>query len=254
VLSQNAQGSLSTSGDFNFTTAASSGLETLLQIQGNSSEISGLTNGSIVTPAIAPPGFTGTVVSNSGGSVNFTPAQTGSGVYFLNCCGTSNAYYKFTGSTIGNIFNVNQGQISFYLESRYSFAQRQATASAARYAFDVRDNNPSNHLFSFLTQTTSGYLVFSYIVGGNAIFYYVPQGTEDTLFGNGVLLEVTITWNGSTTSLYLNNTLVKTSAYTTPVPNWTAASNFDLGAFEYSIYGGYNSSDDVIAEFTVWLQ
>jgi len=27
---------------------------------------------------------------------------------------SNNAYYKFTGATIGNIFNVNQGQIKFY--------------------------------------------------------------------------------------------------------------------------------------------
>jgi len=52
---------------------------------------------------------------------------------------TNNAYYKFTGATIGNIFNVNQGQITFYLKSQYSFAQRQASASQPRYTFAVRD-------------------------------------------------------------------------------------------------------------------
>jgi hypothetical protein len=34
-------------------------------------------------------------------------------------------------------------------------------------------------------------------------------------------------------------------------PNWTAASNFDFGAYEYLKFGGYNSSDDVIDAFTV---
>ena len=74
-----------------------------------------MTNGSIVTPAIAPPGFTGKVVLN-GGPVNFAAAQTGNGVYFQNCCmNSNNAYYKFTSASVGNIFNVNQGQITFYL-------------------------------------------------------------------------------------------------------------------------------------------
>ncbi len=34
-------------------------------------------------------------------------------------------------------------------------------------------------------------------------------------------------------------------------PNWTAASNFDLGAYQYANVGGYNVSDDVINQFTV---
>src|SRR4029079_17913414 len=108
------------------------------------------------------------------------------GAYFLNCCtNTNNAYYKFTGAMIGNIFSVSPGQVSFYLQSRRSFAQRQSSAAAARYAYDVRDNNPNNHLFLFTTQVTSGRLSFSYRVGNtSSLFYYVPVGTEDTLFGN----------------------------------------------------------------------
>jgi hypothetical protein len=175
----------------------------------------------------------------------------GSGVYFLNCCGnTNNAYYKFTGAVVGNIFNVNQGQISFYLQSRYGFAQRKSSATAARTAFDVRDNDPSNHVFDFVTQISSGYLNFNYIVAGSAQYYFVPAGTEDALFGNGVTLKVTLTWDGSVIKLYLNDTLVKSSPYTKPTPNWTAASLFDLGAYEYQS-SGYNVSDDVIDEFTV---
>ena len=81
-------------------------------------EVSGVTNGSVVTPAVAPPGFTGSVMVNGSGSVNFAPAQSGNGVYFLNCCvNTNNAPLKFTGTTVGSIFNVNQGQVSFYLKS-----------------------------------------------------------------------------------------------------------------------------------------
>ena len=126
---------------------AGSGVQTLLQIHADASEVAG----SIVTPGTAPTGFTGTVVVNGTGSVNFAPAQVGNGVYFQNCCvNTNNAYYKFTGATVGNIFNMSQGQISFSLKSRYSFAQRMASATAPRYAFDVRDGNA--------TLTCSGFI------------------------------------------------------------------------------------------------
>src|SRR5205823_4144801 len=110
-------------------------------------EVNGMTNGSIVTPSVTPVGFTGKVVVNGAGSVNFTPAVVGNGVYFQNCCDNINAYYKFTGATVGSIFNVNRGQVSFYLKSRYSFTQRRSSAAAARTAFDVRDNDINNHVF-----------------------------------------------------------------------------------------------------------
>jgi hypothetical protein len=247
VLSRDSSGNLSASADFVFTTPA----QTLLLLHSDATEVTGLTNGSIVTPTAGPSGFTGTVAANGAGSVNFMPGQTGNGVYFLNCCANSNnAYYKFTGASVGNIFNASQGQISFYLKSRYSFAQRLANAAAVRYAFDVRDGNGS-HLFSFNTQATYGYLEFSYMAGGVGAYYAAPAGTEDALFGNGVILQVTISWGASGANLYLNNTLVKSVAYSAPAPNWSAASNFDLGAFEYLTFGGYDVSDDVIDEFTV---
>ena len=97
-----------------------------------------------MTPTVAPAGFTGVVVANGTGSVNFTPAETGNGVYFLNCCvNSNNAYYKFTGSTVGDIFNTSEArQIAFYLKSRYSFAgKRVRNTSGMRYAFDVTDGN-----------------------------------------------------------------------------------------------------------------
>jgi hypothetical protein len=250
VISQDGNGNTSTSGDFVFTTSAP-GLQTLLQIQANSSEVSGLTNGSVITPTTTPAGFTGTIVVNGTGSVNFTPAQSGNGVYFLNCCvNTNNAYFQFTGATIGNIFNASQGQVSFALQSRYSFAQRKASAAAPRYAFDVRDGN-SKHQFDFLTQVTSQGLQFDYAVGGATHIYYVPEGTENTLYGNGVTLQVTISWGSTGAKLYLNGTLVQSASYTAPTPSWTVAANFNLGALDYSTFGGYSVSDDVIANFIV---
>jgi hypothetical protein len=223
----------------------------ILKINGNSTELSGVTNGSIVKPSIAPSGFNGTVVSKGAGSVNFRSAQGGNGVYFLSCCSnTNNAYFKFTGATIGNIFTMSQGSISFSLVSRYTFAQRKTTAASARSAFDVRDGN-GTHLFYFLTQIVSKRLVFTYAAVGVGAYYYAPTGTEDALFGNGVSLNITLTWSGKTLQLYLNDSLVKSVPFTATTPNWTAASNFDFGAYEYLTFGGYKSLDDVISEFTV---
>ena len=64
-------------------------------------------------------------------------------------------------------------------------------------------------------------------------------------------MQVTLSWNGSTMNLYLNGTLVKGSSYTPLAASWTASSVFDLGAYEYLTSGGYNTSDDLIDEFTV---
>ena len=224
-----------------------------LSILGNASEVRGVTNGSIITPTIAPAGLTGTVIVNGAGSVNFAPDQNGNGVYFLNCCSnTSNAYYKFTGAAVGNVFNFNQGQISFSLTSRANMAQR-AQATANRTVLDVRDGNPSNHLVSFTSQVTSGTLIFYYTVGGVSQYYYVPTGTEEYTFrqwrhdAGGYRY-----WaKPNTLKLYLNGTLVNSSSYTPTVPNWTSASVLDLGAYEYQTFGGYDSSDDTIGEFMV---
>jgi hypothetical protein len=220
-------------------------------ILGSSAEVSGVTNGSTITPTIAPAGLTGTVVVNGAGSMSFAPNQNGNGVYFLGCCqNNNNAYYKFAGTAVGNIFNFNQGQVAFSLTSRYSIGQRSQAASY-RSVLDVRDGSASNHLVSFTTQVSSGSLIFYYNVGSQQQFYVVPRGTENALFGSGVTMQVIMTWSGHTVSLYLNGNLVKSTPYTPPATNWTASSVFDLGAYEYLGYNGYDSCDDVISEFSV---
>jgi len=112
VLSRDAQGNLASSADYSFTTTTvSQGPQALLQLHLDSSEINGLTNGSVVTPSTAPAGFTGAVVVNGAGSLNFTPAELGNGVYFLNCCQVNSGYLTFTYSTRGrgNAYFVPQG-------------------------------------------------------------------------------------------------------------------------------------------------
>ncbi|HUI77446.1 MAG TPA: Ig domain-containing protein [Bryobacteraceae bacterium] len=219
----------------------------LLLIHSTSSEVTGTTNGSVVTPSTAPSSLPGKVVVNGSGSVNFV---AGSGVYFLNCCAnTNNAYFKFTGAALAGVFGIPQGQISFTLKSRYTFAQRQSNSNQ-RYVFDARDGG-GVHQFFFYTEAVSGSLVFYYQVGGKSLYYYVPKGTENTLFGNGVSLNVLLAWNGSTANLYLNGVLVKSDSYVPATSTWNASSNFDFGAYEYLTSGGYNSSDDLIRDFAV---
>jgi hypothetical protein len=228
-----------------------SGTTPVIHVKGEPAELSGTANGAAVTPAIAPANLSGRLVVTAGGSVNFAPGYSGSGVYFQKCClNTANAYYRFTGQGVGTAFGTSQGQVTFYLTSRSSLAQR-ALASSYRMVFDVRDDNPANHLFTFLTQVVSGRLLFRYFAGGVTRFYYVPQGTEDAVFGLGKTLKVSIVWQANAIKLYLNDVLAQASPYTPSAANWTARSLLNLGAYEYATYGGYDSCDDVIDEFTV---
>ena len=219
-----------------------------LLLNGIASELSGKGNGAVVTPSSAPSGLTGKVIVNGAGSVNF---DHGGGVYFLNCCvNSNNAYYKFTGNAVGNLFNLAAGQISFQLESRYSFAQRQVSSAGQRNAFDVRDGS-GVHVFEFITLVVGNRLVFAYLIDGIPSSYYVPAGTEDQLFGIGVSLRVTLQWDGHTGSLYLNHSLVNSLPYISVPRIWNTSSNFNFGAGEYLSLGGYSSSDDIVSAFTV---
>ena len=88
-------------------------------------------------------------------------------------------------------------------------------------------------------------------MGGGSQFYYVPAGQEESTFGAGAMMKVAITWDGTQSRLYINDVQVHSTGYTKPTPNWSASSNFNLGAYEYLTLGGYNAFDDIIDEFTV---
>ena len=260
VLSQDAQGNLASSADSTLTTSA----PPVLLLNGVATEVSGIANGSVVTPTLTPSGFTGSVV-NTGGSVDFTSGPY-SGVYFVNCCSNyGNAYYQFTGSQIGSVFNIGGGQVSFILTSRQSWAQRQTAAgSQSRYTFDVRDSN-GIHLFDFsmysYAYASGSVLFFNYAAAGASQSFAIPSGYENQLFGLNSSVKVRLTWDGSNLNLYLTNlqtnptiyaaeTLVQSTPYTPATPNWSSSSNFDIGANQY-LSSGYNSSDDVISMFNV---
>jgi hypothetical protein len=102
-----------------------------------------------------------------------------------------------------------------------------------------------------MTQITAPYLTFMFTAGGSEKIYFVPLGQEDVLFGAGVQMQVAIAWNGSASQLYLNGNLVASNTTAGTAASWSASSTFDLGAYEYQTFGGYNSCDDAISEFTV---
>src|SRR5581483_10108828 len=118
-------------------------------LHGNNTEILGLTNGSVVTPTYGPSGLSGSVAVRKTGSVAFSPAINGNGVVFGvgGQQNTNTADLSFTGTQLANIFDVNQGDLTFYVKSSYSFTDRVALpALNFRYVFDVNDG--TNRLFN----------------------------------------------------------------------------------------------------------
>jgi hypothetical protein len=217
-------------------------------LRGLASEVSGTKNGSTVNPAS---GFAGKLTVRGGGSVNF---PSGGGVSFKKG-GQQNgntAFYTFAGSQVGNVFNANQGEISFNLTSSYSYAARLALPQYNyRQVFDVFDNG--RELFCFQVQAVWGRMMFYYNMGGTAgQLFYVPVGYEEAAFGEGKTINVRMVWDGKTMTLYANGYLAASTPYTKATPNWTNSSSFTLGANDPHVFGGgYFSCDDVISDFQV---
>jgi hypothetical protein len=209
-----------------------------------------LVDSAAVMPVIAPTGWTGTLTVRGNGSVVMN--ATGAGAAFLSA-GEQNAdsaYVNFTSSAFGTVFN-NSSEISFYLRSAYTFAERQALPSSnMRSAFEIYDANGS--WWSFNTYTSvDGSLRFGFGAKGFAAVYAVPAGTEDTVFGKGVTAKIRITWDSSSFSLWVNGQMVQTNAITQPKsPNWGSTSAFTIGARNVRLSGGgFYSCDDTVAEF-----
>ena len=235
-------------------TVVPAGTQAPFHLSGDVSELSGNGNGAIVTPSAAPSGLTGTLTVRGTGAASFAPAAVGDGVSFLQG-GQQNqnsAFYSFTGSQVQNIFNLNQGEISFYLKSRYSFAGRKALPqNNSRWVFDAYDNN--RELFYFMVESTSTRVMFQYQTGGTSSqYYYLPAGQEDQLFGKDVVLQIKLEWDGAKNKLYLNGNLVRTVSYTKATPNWTSSSSFTVGSRDIHAYGGgFYSCDDILDDLQI---
>jgi hypothetical protein len=224
-------------------------------LQGNNTEILGTTNGSSVIPINAPVGLSGSLVVRGTGSVAFRPVVNGDGVAFAQGGpqNTNTAFVSFAGAPVGNVFNVSQGDLTFYVKSSYSFAQRVALPAANyRLVFDVYDS--TGELFMFESVTLNGRLIMQYRTGSrvSAGYYYVPVGQEDAMYGQGVVAKFRMTWDGSKNVLYWNDVQVATFGYTPSTPNWGSSSSFVLGSTSLGFYnGGYYTCDDAIAEFQI---
>jgi hypothetical protein len=198
----------------------------------------------------------GSLVVRGTGSILYSPVVNGDGVAFegVSSPNTNTAFLSFSGASVGSVFNTSQGDLTFYMKSSYSFAQRQALGSNNfRMVYDVYD--ATGELFFFESLTSGGRLIFEYKTGnrtGMAGAYFVPVGQEDAQFGQGVVAQFRLTWNGTKNVLYLNGTQVATYGYTPSVPNWAASSNFTIGVTSLSFAGGgYYKCDDPIADFQI---
>jgi len=237
----------STSGTTTSTSSPTSST-TAAFIKGVASEVIGTSNGSTVNPTV---GIPLKLVVRGTGSVNFAPA----GVSFTTGGqqNSNTAFYNVQGTQVGQTFGVNQGQVSFNLQSSYSFAARLALPEYNyRQVFDTWDN--SQDLFFFQAQAVWGRLSFYYNMGGTSgLTYLVPTGTEDALFGAGVAMNVNMVWDGTNMSLYLNGNLVNKTSYAKATPNWTSTSSFTFGATDPHVGwgGGFYSCDDIIGNFQV---
>src|SRR5258708_18635877 len=221
---------------------------TLFQLNGDASEVSGLSNGSVVTPSVGPRGL---LTVKGGGWAEFGTVGTGTGVGFQwgGQQNSDTAFYSFNGVGVGNLFDVNTGDVSFLLKSRRSFVSRQVGVVTDRYVFDVYDAN--QELFTFYTSTYGGNLLFNYRTGsGRTTTFIVPAGQENTLFGTGVVVKVRLAWDGVQNFLYLNDVLVQTGRSKPTLPNWTTKSWFLIGAMAAPWdLPGYYSCDDWISQF-----
>jgi hypothetical protein len=155
------------------------------------------------------------------------------------------------GTTFGQVFE-NSSEISFSLKSAYSLAERQALAAPnMRSAFEVYDD--VGPMFNFSTFTLSnGALQFGFGARGSGAVYTVAAGQEDALYGKGVVLKICVKWTPTAFSLYLNNVLAQTNSLSSRSTNWSSQSAFTIGSRSIrNAGGGYDASDDTVAEFVV---
>ena len=221
-------------------------------LKGNGAELSLLANGASVYPSVNPAGWAGVLTVRGTGYLAFDPINGGGGiaVHPGGEQSANSAFINFAGAALGSVFDVSS-EISFLLQSAYSFAERQALPSSnQRAAFEVFDNAGSWYVFD--TYTASGQLQFQFGARGYSGIYTVPAGQEDVLFGKGVTAKIRITWTDSAVTLWINDQSAKAFGIQPKRPSWTSQSAFTIGSRSARVAaGGYYASDDSIAEFMI---
>ena len=246
TMTDNATGSPQS---FTLTGTGASGASFLLS--GNSKDVPSLLNGASVTPESKPTGLTGTVVVRGAGNVSYAPLPDGDGLTFgqPGCQNSNTAFLSFSGAPVSSLFNVSQGDLTFYVKSNYNLADR-LTVVPTEYIFQVDDGSQRISYFA-VSATTTG-LAFYLLAGGAGNYYYVPAGREDTLFGKGVVAKFRMTWNGKVVTLYMNDTSVLTYGYTPVTPGWSAGASFTISGTSMNYFGGgYYAAADSIADFQI---
>jgi len=194
----------------------------------------------------------GTLVKLGNGSVQFTPTNFGNGVKFLPG-GQQNgdaAFYKYTGSQIGNIFDMNNGEISFKLTSNTSAAQRTLFSNGT-YVFDVRDGL-GTQLFQFSTFSfnNGGTIKYMFTIAGKVSDIDLSDSHITNLLDAGTTNDIKLKWDLSKVEFYVNNTLMQSLPRAAVTADWSANSIFTFGS-QATSGGGFFASTDTIDEFKV---
>jgi hypothetical protein len=228
-------------------------LLTTFQLQGTPNEIKGLMHNASVIPTI---GEQGSVVVKGDGAVSFEPFRGERGLSFSKGAqqNTNVGYLNFTINGIETDLDPYDGEIEFYLKSKYSLAERAAIpAYNFRKVFSIRNGKLYPQPYSFLIETTGGSqarLMFTYTTASTqGTTYYFPMGTENEIFGKDKIAKIKLTWKGNKNQLYINDVLVKESTFKPLAATWIPQLELTLGAD-----AGYFASDDAIADFKISLR
>ena len=170
-------------------------------LRGNNTEVPALANGSTVIPTTSPSGLTGKVVVRGAGSVSYSPLANGDGLTFRTggSQNTDTGFLAFSGAPVQALFNVNQGDLTFNLQSGYTYSER-LSLGAPRFVFQVDDGSQSVVYFS--VSAASPNVSFQFSIGSATVAYFLPHGQEDILFGKGVIAKLRLTWDGSVAAIF----------------------------------------------------
>jgi hypothetical protein len=219
--------------------------------KGNAAEAPLLANGAAVTATTAPAGLAGRVVVRGTGAVTYSPLPNGDGLSFTKggAQNSNTALIAFTGTAVGALFNLDQGDLSFSVKSHHSFADRGAVLPGST-VFHADDG--SRRIAYFSCDVYNSRMVFHFGAAGANGYYYVPAGQENTFFGQGVVAEVRLAWSNTSLKLYLNGNLAATFGRTPITPSWKSTASFTIGATSLNYFGGgYYATDDSVADFTI---
>ncbi len=216
-------------------------------LKGSSSEISGRTDGSTVTPVVGP---TGTVKVRGQGSVNFIPTSSGNGISFEkgNTQNDNTAFYLFRGADIVNLLDYTEGEISFTLKSKYSYNERINLPSYYKYRtpFSIEDSSVGSSI-SFYTEPTQ----FTFNFKGTSVNRVLSQKEFEDYFDKDKELKVRLVWGAGKCSIYLNNNLYTSKSCATD-SQLSSNSLMSIGADKPSSYGGgWWANDDIMSDFSI---